>query len=253
MESEAARAHHALVSTQRKIYAEFDDASFEPRSDLIVALCPSFPIPQCNGPWVVKDSPAAVAALPDAIAEVEAAGAWPWVQTRSAHERVRQAALELGLTHVERIPGMVVRPGELVETAIDVEIGPVGPDDVEATNDLLAVSFEAPREIFDRFPAVYAALHDASWYAGRVDGRVVSTAGSFTVDGVTGVFNVATPPDHRGRGYGAALTAHAVRAGFDAGADLAYLQSSVAGHGVYRRLGFRDVEEYILLARPPDC
>ena len=34
------------------------------------------------------------------------------------------------------------------------------------------------------------------------------------------------------------------------GAELAYLQSSAMGHGVYRRLGFRDVEEYCLLTRP---
>ena len=31
---------------------------------------------------------------------------------------------------------------------------------------------------------------------------------------------------------------------------LGFLQSSDIGHGVYRRLGFRDVEEYVLLTRP---
>jgi hypothetical protein len=41
-----------------------------------------------------------------------------------------------------------------------------------------------------------------------------------------------------------------VRDGFEAGSELAFLQSSEIGHGVYRRLGFRDVEEYVLLTRP---
>jgi hypothetical protein len=41
-----------------------------------------------------------------------------------------------------------------------------------------------------------------------------------------------------------------VRDGFAAGCELAYLHSSEVGHGVYRRLGFRDVEEYTLLTRP---
>ena len=47
----------------------------------------------------------------EAVAEVDAAGEWPWVQTRSAHERTRQVALELGLTHIERVPGMIVPSG----------------------------------------------------------------------------------------------------------------------------------------------
>jgi predicted acetyltransferase len=79
----------------------------------------------------------------------------------------------------------------------------------------------------------------------------VSTALGFTLDGATGIFNVATPSEHRGRGYGAALTSHALRDGFDAGSEFGYLQSSTIGHGVYQRLGFRDVEEYTLLTRPP--
>jgi predicted GNAT family acetyltransferase len=61
---------------------------------------------------------------------------------------------------------------------------------------------------------------------------------------------VATSPEHRGRGYGASLTCRAVRDGFDAGSELAFLQSTEIGHGMYLRLGFRDVEEYTLLTRP---
>lgn len=250
MASEALRAHNALVSIWGRLTDLFDDASFEPRSDLIVALCPALPIPQCNGPWVVEDSTRAVAAMPGAIAEVEAAGAWPWVQTRSGHQRTRAAARELGLTVEERVPGMVLRPGELAETTSDIEIAPTAAHDVDVANEILAVSFEAPKEIFERFSAVVGGVEGAVWYVGRVGGHVVSTATAFTVDNVTGIFNVATPPQHRGRGYGGALTARAVRDAFHAGSELAFLQSSSAGHGVYRGLGFRDVEEYVLLSRP---
>jgi hypothetical protein len=41
-----------------------------------------------------------------------------------------------------------------------------------------------------------------------------------------------------------------VRDGFNGGSAFAFLQSSGLGHGVYERLGFRDVEEYVLLTRP---
>jgi hypothetical protein len=41
-----------------------------------------------------------------------------------------------------------------------------------------------------------------------------------------------------------------VRDGFEAGSTFCFLQSSDIGHGVYERLGFRDVEQYVLLTRP---
>ena len=93
-------------------------------------------------------------------------------------------------------------------------------------------------------------MEGASWYVGRVGDSIVSTAVGITVDGATGVFNVATPPEHRGRGYGAALTSRVVRDGFAAGSRFAFLESSEIGYGVYRRLGFREVEQYVLLTRP---
>jgi hypothetical protein len=49
--------------------------------------------------------------------------------------------------------------------------------------------------------------------------------------------------------YGAALTWRVARDGFDAGSELVLLRSSELGHGVYRRLGSRDVEECVLLTR----
>ena len=86
-------------------------------------------------------------------------------------------------------------------------------------------------------------------YVGRVGGRAVSTAIGLTVGAEVGIFDVATPPEHRRHGYGSALTTRAARDGFAAGADLAWLQSSAIGESVYRRLGFRQVETYVLLSR----
>jgi ribosomal protein S18 acetylase RimI-like enzyme len=233
-----------------RMFGMLEGARLERRSDLIIALCPSLPVPQFNGPWVTRDSQGAVDALAAAIGEVEAAGARAWVQTRSGQRRTQDAAGELGLTHIERIPGMVMVPEDLVHAHADIEIGLVGDDDVEETNALLVRSFEGPRDVFDRIGRVARRAEEMTWYLARSKGMIVSTGLGFTVDGVTGVFDVATPPELRGRGYGAAVTSQIVRDGFDAGSGLAFLQSSKLGHGVYRRLGFRTVEEYVLLTRP---
>jgi ribosomal protein S18 acetylase RimI-like enzyme len=232
------------------MYEAIDGARFEPRSDLIVAVCPAFPIPQCNGPWVVEDSQAAVDGLPAAIAEVEAAGAWPWVQSRSGHERTQAAARELGLTEVQRLPGMVVRPGELKAVDVELEIGTIADEEIGEAVTVLSVAFGAPEELLARFTADLMTMPEVTWYVGRVDASIVSTALGFSVDGATGIFNVATPPEHRGRGYGTALTARVARDGFAAGSEFVFLQSSEIGHAVYRQLGFRDVEEYVLQTRP---
>ncbi len=250
MMSEPIAMHRALEAAAECLYARFEGARFERRSDFVVALLPAIPLPQFNGIWVSQDSDAAAAALGDAIAEVESSGSKPSVQLRSGFERTRQAALELGLTHAERIPGMVVRASELVEARAELDIGLITDDEVEATTEVLATSFDAPIELFERFMEVVRQMEEAHWYVGRAEGAVVSTAVANTFDGATGIFNVATPSEFRGRGYGSALTARAVSDGFQAGSEFAFLQSSPIGHGVYRRLGFRDVEDYTLLTRP---
>lgn len=252
MESEATIAHRALEEVFSQLYAAFDGAGFERRGDLVIALCPAFPIPQCNGPWVVDDTQAAADGLAEAIAEVDASGAWPWVQTRSGHDQTQRRAAELGLTKREILPGMVVRPDELAEPpSVDgLSIDLISADEVATANAVLAASFGVPIELLDDISTTFVALDGVSWYVGRVDGEVVATALGHTIDDVTGVFNVATMPDDRGRGHGAALTARVVQQGFADGARLAFLQSSQMGHSVYRRIGFRDVEEYVLMSRP---
>jgi ribosomal protein S18 acetylase RimI-like enzyme len=248
--SDGFAAHRALVDLWTLLYAEIEGSRFELRSDLIVAVCPGFSTPPFNGAWVVADSQAAVEALPAAISEVEAAGERPWVQCRSRHERTPVAARALGLTHVERLPGMTVRPGELAATGVELDVALVSGDALEESIDVLAGAFGEPQAFFARLSEPMLRLPGARWYVGRRAGAIVSTALGVTIAGATGIFNVATTPEQRGRGYGGALTVRAARDGFADGAEFAYLHSSEIAHRMYLRLGFRDVEEYVVLTRP---
>jgi hypothetical protein len=47
------------------------------------------------------------------------------------------------------------------------------------------------------------------------------------------------------------MTATAVNAGFDLGAELASLQASPMGEPIYRRMGFETIFGYRLLMQPP--
>jgi predicted GNAT family acetyltransferase len=68
--------------------------------------------------------------------------------------------------------------------------------------------------------------------------------------GMLGVFGVATMPEHRRRGIGAAITSFAVR-DRTAEADLAVLWRSDLGYQVYERLGFRPVASWEVWVRKP--
>jgi ribosomal protein S18 acetylase RimI-like enzyme len=58
---------------------------------------------------------------------------------------------------------------------------------------------------------------------------------------VAGVYYVATVEQARRRGLGDALTRMAARAGFEMGAEAAWLGASEMGAGLYRRIGFQDL------------
>jgi GNAT superfamily N-acetyltransferase len=105
-------------------------------------------------------------------------------------------------------------------------------------------AFGVPADVFDTVSEAALLLPGTQMHLGEVDGLPVTTSLSMTSGGATAVFNVATAPEHCGRGYGAAITAHAVAVGFDAGARFVWLQSTPAGHAIYERLGFRTLERW---------
>jgi predicted GNAT family acetyltransferase len=136
------------------------------------------------------------------------------------------------------------QPAELVIRALL-------PEEARLHANLAAAGFEAPEEYFRSLmtPAVLSAM-GACCYVGEVDGERVTTSFAVTLGDFVGIFNVATPPAHRRRGYGAAVSARAVRDGLNNGARWAWLQSSSAGYPVYERLGFRTAESWHCCVMP---
>jgi ribosomal protein S18 acetylase RimI-like enzyme len=84
-------------------------------------------------------------------------------------------------------------------------------------------------------------------FLAHLDGRPVATALGFVLDGVVGIYNVATLADARRRGAGRAVTAAALADAARRGATDAILESSELGRSVYEHLGFRQIGSVTVL------
>ena len=88
-----------------------------------------------------------------------------------------------------------------------------------------------------------AGIEEAPWrcYVGRLDGKPVASNMLFNGAGVASVFGVATHPEARRQGIGAAITLIAYQEALEMGYQYGVLFATDLGAPVYRRLGFRDV------------
>ncbi len=160
-----------------------------------------------------------------------------------------------GMAEGARIPLMALdaraAAGADVAPGSQLSVRRLAPEEAPLHASLLEAGFGMPSVVFQQLmtPAVLA-LPGASCYVGSLDGQPVSTAFGFTDGEHVGIYNVATRPEHRARGYGATITARAVMDGFASGASYAFLQSSMMGYRGYQRLGFRELESWSLWMTP---
>ena len=248
----ADRLHAALSATFEGFYSVIEDANFERRVGHSRLFFPSVHLAQFNGVLVESEPCSAVA---DSIREVEAGGVPCGVQLRAGrrHDDVDAELARLGFTARRPMPGMTLASDELADFRVDgLTIDRAGSEAAlaEAAH-VAATGFAAPVEALKPLYAAAAlSLDGYAVYLGRVAGEAVTTAMGYRLGREVAIFSVATPPEHRRRGYGAAISAYAARMGFEQGADLAWLQTSELGEPVYRRLGFQHVVMHSLLTRP---
>ena len=114
-----------------------------------------------------------------------------------------------------------------------------------------SVSFHVPLEwftqVFDAETPV--ARPRFSCWVGYLDGQPVTTAACVRAGGVLGLYNIATAPLFRRRGFAEAITRHLVRT--CAGGAGIVLQSTAHGYRLYERLGFRSVTRILVYNSMP--
>jgi GNAT superfamily N-acetyltransferase len=159
-----------------------------------------------------------------------------------------EACAAAGMAEHWRPPLMVLDPipdeDPPVPEGLTVEVVDAGNyDDYLGT---LCAGFGMPMDLVAPFQGgTMLRIEGFTGLLGRVDGAAVAASGVFAEGRTAGVYNVATVPDRRGKGVGAAVTAAAARHGATtAGCTRAILQASEAGEPVYRRMGYATPDRY---------
>lgn len=111
---------------------------------------------------------------------------------------------------------------------------------------VVAQAFEWPP---DELAKVFtpSLLRRSGWrgYVGYVNDQAVATSQLVMGEGAAGVYYVATLAGWRRRGFGEALTRHALSEGQRYGCSITSLQASPMGHPIYEQMGFKDVGRYV--------
>jgi GNAT superfamily N-acetyltransferase len=213
----------------------------------VSAFCTQTPIALFNG--VIAASRSSDPAIVDALLNKVSAEVTQYcLQIRSGADEITGVARARGMVVDELEPLMLLEDPSRLAPAVSVDgldIRRLRDQEVDPHLAIVAEGFGAPIEVFAPWVGGYLlAVSGVSAYAGSVGGHDVATALGIVADDHVGVFNVAVTPDHRRRGYGAALSARTVLDGLAAGAHRALLMSSELGLPVYQNLGFRELERW---------
>ena len=173
---------------------------------------------------------------------------------------VAERLVPLGFGLAATMPAMAVDIAALPETSLPdgYQFGRTPPDAQGATwAKALADGYGVPFGIADMMSGTFVPVQgdedeSIQYFHVSHGGQSVGVSMLVLGQGVAGIYCVATLPDHRGRGIGAALTAEPLRLARRLGYQVGVLQSSEMGHAVYRRLGFEDVGIVQMYSRQPE-
>ncbi len=121
-------------------------------------------------------------------------------------------------------------------------------------NDILIESFSFPKDIMENFFLDFLDHKDVSNYnafLGYYQEKPAAVSLVCYNSGVAGIYCVGTIEEARGKGIGTVLTHTALVDAKKRGYEIAILQSSEMGYGVYEKMGFKEVCKMLSLSWNP--
>lgn len=165
-----------------------------------------------------------------------------------SRRRERQIFSKFGMHPISNPPGMIapaLLPANRPLPAI--EWRPVNDARMRAAfSEITSISFDIPYTVAHTVYSREGAWNGAyQGFVALVDGAPVAIVAVVVAAGAMGVYSLATLPSCRRQGYGEALLRAVTAEVRDrTGIQRLVLQSTDAGHGLYRRMGFQDVTRF---------
>jgi len=178
------------------------------------------------------------------------------VHVTAEHESAAAELRARGFTQANDVPCMVLAGAACRAAALptldDLTVREV--DDAESLSHFQRIAFESfayPLEIAPlALTEDLARLPHVALFVGYLGDTPACCSALLVTGDMAGIYWVGALAQHRRRGLGAAITAHAVHAGRTRGCRNACLQASAMGHPVYLRLGFTDLRMYRCFDHP---
>jgi ribosomal protein S18 acetylase RimI-like enzyme len=241
-----ADSHHKAYIRGFGLMADSVTAGYTHRTGGVISIVSHSPVALFNQ-IIVNDDSANERDMETALAAMSGTGLRFAVSLRSERDsRFAPVLEESGMILADTGPAMAMAPIPDHPMPPDSEIRSgvgVRDDHIRVT----AEGFGFPAEMLESVlvPRM-AEQSDVTFYTGYVDDQPVTASLGFIDHGSISVFNVAAVEEHRGKGYGAAMTMRAVIDGRDRDCDVAFLQSTEMGYSIYERLGFETIFDYDL-------
>ena len=249
-DGELARLCHENMVEVISRFAREVDAALVERRDGVVIISTGLPILTFNQ-VLVDDEGAAAETLPVAIESLRARRAPFVVNLRVGRDdRWIPAVASLGLVPISPepwLPAMAMHPVASAGAAPeDLDIrrvtdGPGLDDHIRVASEAFDIPEVVVRSVVTRR---VATAPEVGVYVGYSDGKPVSAGIGIRTGRAIGLYSITTLEAARGRGFGTAISLRIAADGAAAGCDVAVLQSSPMGVPIYRRLGYRTVQEY---------
>lgn len=197
-----------------------------------------------------------------AAREVFAARRIPWAfwvcdewLARPVRRELVDTCESFGMRAVAEMPGMLA--DSLRDTSrLSLRTRPAPPLDIRPADNVRGMrDFRTVGSLcFHVPPAWFGEVFDDSiparefrCWVGYHEERPVATAATLVSHGVIGLYNVASLPGEQGKGFGEAITRHAIgEATRESGLRRVILQSTMQGERLYRKLGFREVSRLVV-------
>jgi GNAT superfamily N-acetyltransferase len=155
-------------------------------------------------------------------------------------------AERLGLASAGTLPLMVLRHAATVrsEPRCTVERA-IGEMAVRAVGNLVAAAFDLPRAaVANSLDASLTTTAGAEAYLGLIGETPMSAVTVTRAGSTAGIWCMATPPQHQGKGMGRALLTRVIEQFRRDGVERFYLAATPAGQPLYESIGFETLADY---------